>query len=402
MGEDAESWLTSLKTCISETVAMRHPHPMEHIARMLVDPSFQESLGLPTAEYVQRHDLEQRITNALGVAGFKAGDAVPSDMSSRLSAQLLADAKAPPAAAHPEVGAPPSLQVGVSDNFVRLLKVGREKLGSSPDEAEVEFEAAVEQARQMDNDAAMRMAEALTCVAKAKWRQGRYQDAEPLLTQAEELCERVGPRASAIYAEALGDHGVVLRHSDDIPKAAAILQKQYDLALQTDDKKSACRAIGNLGFSNFQLGNVPLAKKQLEERVDRAVELKHSLWECIGRSRLSIVHCSEGLYAEARQEAEHALKLSYGDETAVGLGHLHVARALLGLGKRDEALAHLDLRGFTPPEEGKRTPAMCLCKEPSAENAEYLSQISMAGCDLTLTEVESVIRRKLNQLVACS
>ena len=92
MGDDAEAWLTSLKLCISETVAMRHPHPMEHIARMLVDPSFQESLGLPTAEYVQRHDLEQRITNALGVAGFKAGDAVPSDMSSRLSAQLLADA----------------------------------------------------------------------------------------------------------------------------------------------------------------------------------------------------------------------------------------------------------------------------------------------------------------------
>ena len=390
--DGAEAWLNSLRVCISDTVAMRHPRPMEHIACMLVDPSFQESLGLPTAEYVRRHDLEQRITNALGVAGFKAGDAVPSDMSSRLSAQLLADAKAPPAAA----------QVGVSDNFVRLLKVGREKLGSSPDEAEVEFEAAVEQARQMDNDAAMRMAEALTCLAKAKWRQGRYQDAEPLLTQAEELCERVGPCASAIYAEALGDHGVVLRHSDDIPKAAVILQKQYDLALQTDDKKSACRAIGNLGFSNFQLGNVPLAKKQLKERVDCAVELKHSLWECIGRSRLSIVYCSEGLYAEARQEAEHALKLSYGDETAVGLGHLHVARALLGLGKRDEALAHLDLRGFTPPEEGKRTPAMCLCKEPSAENAEYLSQIIMAGCDLTLTHAESVIRRKLNQLVACS
>ena len=61
MGDDAHAWLTSLRLCISETVAMRHPHPMEHIARMLVDPSFQESLGLPTAEYVRRHNLEERL-----------------------------------------------------------------------------------------------------------------------------------------------------------------------------------------------------------------------------------------------------------------------------------------------------------------------------------------------------
>ena len=101
MSGDAEAWLAKLRLCISETVAMRHPHPMEHIARMLVDPSLQESLGLSTAEYVQRHDLKQRITNALGIVGFEAGQAVPADMSSRLSAQLLADAK--PQA---DVGAP--------------------------------------------------------------------------------------------------------------------------------------------------------------------------------------------------------------------------------------------------------------------------------------------------------
>ena len=103
MSGDAEAWLAKLKLCISETVAMRHPRPMEHIAKMLVEPSFEESLGLPTAEYVRRHDLEQRITNALGSAGFKAGQSVPADMLSRLSAQLLADAKP-----QPDAGAPPS------------------------------------------------------------------------------------------------------------------------------------------------------------------------------------------------------------------------------------------------------------------------------------------------------
>ena len=126
MSGDAEAWLSKLGLCISETVAMRHPRPMEHIARMLVDPSFQESLGLPTAEYVRRHDLNQRITNALGMVGFKAGEAVPADMSSRLSAQLLADAKPQPdvgvvevpdaldaSAAELEANGPPSLVASV-------------------------------------------------------------------------------------------------------------------------------------------------------------------------------------------------------------------------------------------------------------------------------------------------
>ena len=134
MGEDAEAWLTSLKTCISETVAMRHPHPMEHIARMLVDPSFHESLGLPTAEYVQRHDLEQRITHALGVAGFAPGQAVPADMSSRLSAQLLTDAKAPPAAAHFEAGAPlPAPPPAAHSQVVQAaVRAAQTKLESAP------------------------------------------------------------------------------------------------------------------------------------------------------------------------------------------------------------------------------------------------------------------------------
>ena len=88
-----EAWLSWLRVCISETVSMRHPRPMEHIAHMLVDPSIQESFELPTAEYVQRHNLEERIRNALDVAGFTAGQPAPSDITKRLSEQLLADAK---------------------------------------------------------------------------------------------------------------------------------------------------------------------------------------------------------------------------------------------------------------------------------------------------------------------
>ena len=118
MSGDAEAWLTKLKLCISETVSMRHPRPMEHIATMLLDPSFEQSLSLPTAEYVRQHDLEQRITNALSSAGFEAGQPLPADMSSRLSVQLLAHAKPQPAA-HSEV-------------VQKAVQVAKEKLESVP------------------------------------------------------------------------------------------------------------------------------------------------------------------------------------------------------------------------------------------------------------------------------
>ena len=89
IGSDTEAWSRHLAVCISETVAMRHPSPLDHIARTLVDPRFQEFLGLPTADYLQQHNLEERITSALGAAGFAADQPVPPNMAARLSDQLL-------------------------------------------------------------------------------------------------------------------------------------------------------------------------------------------------------------------------------------------------------------------------------------------------------------------------
>ena len=134
MSDDGEAWLTKLKLCISETVAMRHPDPMEHIAHMLVNPSFHASRDLSTAEYVQRHDLEQRITKALDVAGFAPGQAVPSDMSRLLSEKLLADAKRE---AHSEVvlAAKPladAKREAHSDVVLAAVRAAKTKLESAP------------------------------------------------------------------------------------------------------------------------------------------------------------------------------------------------------------------------------------------------------------------------------
>ena len=126
MSGDAEAWLSKVRLCISETVAMRHPHPMEHIAKILVDPSFEESISLPTAEYVRQHNLKQRITNALGSAGFVAGQAAPADMPKRLSEQLLADAKP-----QPDAGAPPS-PAAHSQAVRAAVRAAQEKLETAP------------------------------------------------------------------------------------------------------------------------------------------------------------------------------------------------------------------------------------------------------------------------------
>ena len=103
-GRTEAACLEKLKMCISETVAMRHPNPMKHIACMLVavaNPNFQETLD-PTAEYVQRHNLQVRLTAALAQAGYLEGQPEPPDLLKRLYEQLLAGADAPPAAAHRE------------------------------------------------------------------------------------------------------------------------------------------------------------------------------------------------------------------------------------------------------------------------------------------------------------
>lgn len=77
-------WMEHIKVCMEETVLMRHPYPLEHIARMLVDPSFQESRSLSTADYVQQHNIEEQMTSAINQA-FTPGQPAPSDVLSRLS-----------------------------------------------------------------------------------------------------------------------------------------------------------------------------------------------------------------------------------------------------------------------------------------------------------------------------
>jgi len=83
MSETA-SWLGHVKVCIDETVLMRHPRPIEHIARMLVDPSFQESWSLSTEDYLQQHNIEEQMTSAMNLA-VPPGQPVPLDVLSRLS-----------------------------------------------------------------------------------------------------------------------------------------------------------------------------------------------------------------------------------------------------------------------------------------------------------------------------
>ena len=165
--------LENLKMCISETVAMRHPNPMKHIACMLVDRNFQETLD-PMAEYVQRHNLAMRLTNALGQAGFLGGQPEPPDLLKRLHEQLLAGADAPPAAAQREVVAPPSAPPTthtevVQADLLQALAALNADVQAAPTEqlSAGKLRALAEQLGQLKADAE-RMADAMEAKGAAK------------------------------------------------------------------------------------------------------------------------------------------------------------------------------------------------------------------------------------------
>lgn len=68
------------------------------------------------------------------------------------------------------------------------------------------------------------------------------------------------------------------------------------------------------------------------------------------------------------------------DATLTAFSRLFYGRALLQDGHRDAAL-----RQFNPPPPSC-TPAMALCKEPSDENHEYLSELVDAGANMELVD----------------
>lgn len=250
---------------------------------------------------------------------------------------------------------------------------------------------------------------------------GRYAEAEGWLQNSVQ-----GLRNGAEFVEFSGELAVVYRHMDRLVDAKRVCEVQCqaaeaeilsgDRARRLHFERSLCRAVGNLAMVNYQLyqqdiqGNgelLDLAINQQLERVRRARELQESIpqqvsdqatraiwlreaitWETIGLSRLSLYYTAQGKTSEAVQAAWESLERTKGseDSTVLALSHFFYGRALLLDGQHDEALKNFNMVDVDGNKGTRCTPAMALCKEPSAEHREYLRQLVDAGADMGLVD----------------
>ncbi|OQV09935.1 Tetratricopeptide repeat-containing protein isoform 2 [Cladophialophora immunda] len=203
--------------------------------------------------------------------------------------------------------------------------------------------------------------------------------------------------------KASGELGTVFRLQGQLLEARAAFQTQYEIAKTIGDLRAACRAIGNVGMTNYQLFEqrhddalLELAIEQLKERVDRARQIKKALsaekmdprkkfgrlkhasvWESVGLNRLSLCYTAKGNTKEALTVAEESqiIKIEPKDPTVIAMSHFFYGRALLRGGQPKAAMEHFNASDAC-------TPAIALCKEPSEENRKYLQELVNAGVDM--------------------
>ncbi|OAX84346.1 hypothetical protein ACJ72_01289 [Emergomyces africanus] len=227
---------------------------------------------------------------------------------------------------------------------------------------------------------------------------GRYEKAKEILELA---LEEMGPSLQRV--EFSGELGVVYRHMNRLEEAKHAFQIQYSTAKQLQFERATCRAIGNLGMTNYQLSQqkgdevlLERAIEQLNERVQRAQGIKETItsqstdpttklqllkvattWESIGLSRLSLCYAAQGNTQQAISAAMESLSISSRSEdlTVVAMSRFFYGRALLLDGQVKEALKHFNPRT-------RCTPAIALCKEPSDEHRQYLRELVDAGVDM--------------------
>lgn len=250
-------------------------------------------------------------------------------------------------------------------------------------------------------DAARSRQKVLAELGSVERRLGRYDVAARLLQ--DELADDARPDAHRLTV--LGELATVHRLMDDLQKAKEACQTQFDLAkgLSFTAEAEMCRAIGNLGMTNYQLSQeqrdhqlLLLATQQLHERVDRAAKLQERLqeeasldsdflekartWQSTGYDRLTLCYAANNNTLKAVQigAISREMTRSSPDPTVRALSRFFYGYALLRNGQRNEAMVHWS---FHTPED-MCTSVIALCKEPSQENCEYLLILVCEGVDL--------------------
>ncbi|KAL2753133.1 hypothetical protein ACRALDRAFT_1036735 [Sodiomyces alcalophilus JCM 7366] len=240
-------------------------------------------------------------------------------------------------------------------------------------------------------------------LGKTNRRFGRYETAKQFL---EDAVSEMGP--SAYRVEFSGELGVTYRHMNRLEDAQRAFKDQYNTAKQLRLEMEMCRAIGNLGMVHYQLAQrdgdgdlLDLAIRELGERVDtsrrlRARHERHEMsrgtsnpallnllktWETIGLARLSTCHYARGAMKEAAHAALESLQVTRdsSDATVKAMSRFFYGRALLRLGRGEEALGLFNLPGTC-------SPAIAFAKEPSDEHRAYLRELVVAGADMDIVD----------------
>lgn len=246
---------------------------------------------------------------------------------------------------------------------------------------------------------------------KVARRQGRYEDAEACLLEALSLREDKDIQ----QIDVLGELSTVYMQQQLFSKAKKFLQQQHDLAREivrgTTSRQSAvpaelqmCRAIGNLGMTNYQLAIaseqvdktlLQEAIEQLNCRITSAEDLQRKLvgseqseivltWKALGFDRLTLCHAANGNIKEAIRcgESSRSVASHSHDPTVKGLSRFFYGYALWRDGQRKAAVEQWEFS----KEGDSCTSVMALCKEPSKEQHAYLrillnERVKMNGYD---------------------
>nr|KAK5448452.1 hypothetical protein LTR18_001540 [Exophiala xenobiotica] len=251
-------------------------------------------------------------------------------------------------------------------------------------------------------EAEKRRQRVLTEIGGVRRRFGQYDEGIKTLNLALDADSGASP---VTRARILGEMGVMYRHKNDFGKALQTFNEQFRLASEMgtlEGEIEMCRAVGNAGMSAYNLSQqqVPqdedllqTAIRQLQERIDRAQMLRDRLvrenpgsryvavslsWKIIGMDRLSLCYVAAERTAEAVRLAEVSQRLQIDIEPTVrAFSRFFYGNALWGNGQHAEAIQQWSA------EPGTCGSATALCKEPSAEHADYLQRLANYGLDFS-------------------
>ncbi len=150
--------------------------------------------------------------------------------------------------------------------------------------------------------------EALTGLATADWRLGRYFDAERHLRQALALCRQRDDRPGE--ARALGTLGNVVSQQGCYEQALSYYQQALSVHEQTGHLVDQASALGNIGDIDLRQGRYDRAARHHRQALDLIRQVGNRLFEVCALTSLGEVDLRRGRYDDAASALTQALAMS--------------------------------------------------------------------------------------------